>query len=53
MAAVTLKTDTAMLALLDVLQDIHDGTLQVTVGTADDLHRALQRLSQIGTRNGN
>lgn len=52
MSAVTLKTDTAMLALLDVLQDIHDGSLTVDVGTADDLHRALQRLSMIGTRNG-
>ncbi|MCK2035685.1 hypothetical protein KZC51_06005 [Microbacterium sp. SSW1-49] len=50
MSAVTLKTDSAMLALLDVLQDIHDGKLTVTVGTADDIHRALRRLSEIGNQ---
>lgn len=50
MSTITLKTDTAMLALLDVLQDIHDGRLTVDVGTADDIHRALRRLSEIGHR---
>lgn len=43
------KADLAMLSLLDVIAEIHSGTLTVDVGTADDLHRALQRLSEIGT----
>lgn len=43
------KADLALLSLLDVIAEIHNGELQVTAGTADDLHRALKRLSEIGT----
>lgn len=45
------KTDLAMLSLLDVLEEVHTGTLRVTVGFADDLHRALRRLSEVETDN--
>lgn len=47
MSTILLKTDAAMLAILDVLQEVHDGTLTISVGCADDLHRALKRLSEI------
>lgn len=43
----TTKADLAMLALLDVLAEIADGSLTVSVGCADDLHRAIRRLAEI------
>ena len=40
--------DAAMLALVDAMAEIEAGEVRVDVGTADDLHRALRRLAEIG-----
>lgn len=39
------KTDTALVALLDVLEDVHAGMLVLPIGAVDDLHHALTTLA--------
>ena len=39
------KTDTALIALLDVLEDVHAGKLDLPTGAVEDLHCALTTLA--------
>lgn len=43
------RTDIAMLALLDVLEDVSTGALVLPVGAVDDLHHALNTLASLET----
>lgn len=44
-------TDTALIAVLDVLAAVRHGELNLPERAIDDLQCALQSLSMIGTRN--
>lgn len=39
------KTDTALIALLDVLEDVHAGKLDLPLAAVEDLHCALTTLA--------
>lgn len=43
----TASTDNALVAILNVLEDLHSGALQLPIGAVDDLHRALARLAEM------
>lgn len=44
----TRAADDAMLALLDVLEEIHTGKLKLPVSAVEDLNRALYALARVG-----